>query len=179
MSKQSKQQSTAERLIRTDNEHWNGFALRFLCSAKEGGLFTDLDQAMELYDKVTDVVVDLHAEPLKADHAVAKLLEGLTEPQRVAIYQGALSYLQGTSYGEEVDLGPVLAILKGRAEEPDVPTWGATARTKLRDLVKAELEALPTTLSLLEPKDRVAFLAKLIPYVLPKGEERHTQSTTW
>ena len=36
MSKQSKQQGTAEALLHTENDHWNEYALRFLVKVKEG-----------------------------------------------------------------------------------------------------------------------------------------------
>lgn len=36
----------AEAAIATENEHFNGYALAFLCKAKEGGKFPDLDTAM-------------------------------------------------------------------------------------------------------------------------------------
>lgn len=38
----------AEAAIHTNNEHWNGYALAFLCKVKEGGKFPDVDKAMDL-----------------------------------------------------------------------------------------------------------------------------------
>jgi hypothetical protein len=178
-----KAQNTAEKLLRTENEHWNRHALRFLVQVKESGLFPSEDQALELYREVVDTAAEHHAQPLKAERAIGKLLEKLTEEQRLQIYQGAHHYLKQTDYGtdkEEVDLSSVLAILKVRTKQPESPSWGATARTSLRDLVRKELDLLPTTLSQLEAKDRVAALCKLIPYVLPKGEEQPRPTvTTW
>lgn len=178
-----KAQSTAEKLLRTDNSHWNSYALRFLVEVKESGLFPSEDQAMELYREVVELAVEHHAEPLKADRAMEKLLEKVTEEQRLRIYQGAYLYLSRTEYGTEeepVDLGPVLAILKVRTKQPQLPSWGATARDRLRDLVRKELDLLPNTLTQLDPKDRVAALCKLIPYVLPKDEEQQRPTvTTW
>jgi len=176
-----KAQNTAEKLLRTENEHWNRHALRFLVQVKESGLFPSEDQALELYREVVDTAVEHHAQPLKAERAIGKLLEKLTEEQRLQIYQGAHHYLKQTDYGtekEEVDLSSVLAILKVRTKQPESPSWGATARTSLRDLVRKELDLLPATLSQLEPRDRVAALCKLIPYVLPKDEEQPRPTVT-
>ena len=53
-----KAQNTAEKLLRTGNEHWDGYALRFLVKVKEGGLFSSEDQALELYGHVVDLAVD-------------------------------------------------------------------------------------------------------------------------
>jgi hypothetical protein len=45
--------------------------------------------------------------------------------------------------------------------------------------VRKELDALPSTLEQLDPKDRVAVLCKLIPFVMGKGEEVPPPSITW
>ena len=177
-----KAQSTAEKLLHTESDHWNGYALRFLVKVKEGRLFSSEDQALDLYGQVLDIAVDQHREPLKAERSIAKLLAKLTEDQRLQIYQGAYAYLRGTEYGTEeepVDLGPILAILKVHTKEVESPTWTATARTRLQELVRTELEALPTTLSQLEPKDRVAALTRLLPYALPRAEEKEPTVKTW
>ena len=177
-----KAQSTAEKLLRTESDHWNNYALRFLVKVKEGGLFSQEDQAMGLYHEVVELAVEHHGEPLKAERSIEKLLATLTEEQRLQVYQGAYDYLRGTEYGTEeqpIDLGPVLAILKVRTKEVESPTWTATARTRLQELVRTELEALPTTLSQLEPKDRVAALTRLLPYALPRAEEKEPTVKTW
>ena len=49
MSKQSKQQRTAEALLHTESDHWNNYALRFLVKVKEGNLFATEDQALGIY----------------------------------------------------------------------------------------------------------------------------------
>ena len=182
MSKQSKQQGTAEALLHTENDHWNEYALRFLVKVKEGNLFTTEDQAMSIYQDVVETLAEHHAEPLKGDRSAEKLLEKYTEAQRLAVYQGAYSYLQDTEYGtaeQPIDFGPLLAILKVRTKEPDVPRWRDTARSSLQALLRKELEALPATLAQLEPKDRVAAVTRLIGYVLPKEENRTPTTTTW
>lgn len=177
-----KAQSTAEKLLRTDNDHWNSYALRFLVKVKEGGLFSSEDQALDLYGQVVDIAVDQHGEPLRAERAIEKLLAKLTEEQRLQVYRGAYDYLRGTTYGTEeepVDLGPVLAILKVRTKDPESPSWTATARTRLQDLVRAELDALPATIAQLDPKDRVAAITRLLPYALPRAEEQEPTVKTW
>lgn len=177
-----KAQSIAEKLLRTESDHWNGYALQFLVKVKEGGLFPSEDQAMELYGHVVDLAVDLYKEPLKAERSIEKLLGKLTEDQRLQIYQGAYEYLRRTKYGTEeepIDLGPILAILKVRTKDPEPPTWSATARTRLQELVRSELEALPATLAQLDPKDRVAALTRLLPYALSRAEEQKPNVITW
>ena len=179
-----KAQSIAEKLLRTESDHWNGYALQFLVKVKEGGLFTSEDQALDLYSTVCELATEHHKQPLKAERAIAKALEKLTEEQRLQVYQGAYDYLRGSEFGTEaepVDLGPLLAILKVRTRKAESPRWTSTARSRLQELVKAELEALPTTLPLLEPKDRIAALTRLLPYALSKADEEQPSSTltTW
>ena len=189
MSKKSKQskppveEGTAEGLIASDNSHWNEYALQFLVTVKESNLFPSEDLAMGYYQDVIELIVAKYDKPLEGDHGAAKLLEKLSDPQRLVIYKGAYVYLRNSSYGEEdkpIDLGPAKELLRIRTKEPaPPPKWSTTAKASLRDLVKKELDALPSTLEQLDPKDRVALLCKLIPFVLAKGDEVRPPSTTW
>lgn len=179
-----KAQSTAEKLLRTDNEHWNSYALRLLVEVKESKLFPKQeDQAMGLYRAVVDKAVDLYEHPLRAEKEVGELLDGLTEAQRKLIYRGAYRYLQGTEYGTEeepVDLGPVLSLLKVHTKREEVPSWSTTARERLQELLRSELDALPQTMKQLDAKERVAVLTRLLPYLLPKAEEQSPPNLiTW
>jgi hypothetical protein len=188
MSKKSKQskppveEGTAEGLITSDNSHWNGYALQFLVTVKESNLFPSEDIAMGYYQDVIELIVEKHDKPLDGDHGAAKLLEGLSEAQRLIIYQGAYEYLKNSSYGgeeEPIDLTPAKKLLRIRTKEAPLPRWSTTAKDSLRDLVRKELDALPSTLEQLDPKDRVAVLCKLIPFVMGKGEEVPPPSITW
>lgn len=179
-----KAQTAAEKLLRTENEHWNGYALRYLVEVKESKLFPkEEDKALELYNAVIEQAVELHEHPLRAEREVGKLLEKLTEAQRTLIYQGAYRYLRGTQYGPEdapIDLGPVLSLMKVHTKQTELPSWSTTARERLQQLLRSELEALPQTIAQLDPKDRVAVLTRLLPYLLPKAEEQPSPNvTTW
>ena len=44
-------------------------------------------------------------------------------------------------------------------------------RATLKDIISDELENLPETLEGLEPKDRLNYLVKLLPYAMPKTEK--------
>ncbi len=158
----------AEATIHTDNPHWNGYALAFLCKVREGGKFPDVDNAMDLYSEVLNVIMEHHDEPLKGDRAAEALLTkaGMNEEQGVEINQAAYAYLKGSEF--DVDLSVGIALLKGRTKPKAEAPWTTGAREGLQELVRRELAALPTTLEGLEPKDRIAALCKLLPYALPR-----------
>jgi hypothetical protein len=181
--KAAKVESPLETFIQTEDRHWNGFALRFLCKVKEEALFPEEELAITRYRGTLHLALEHYDQALKADHVIAEYLEDLTEAQRLAIYKGAMEYIGGSVFGpeeEEHDMKPVLALLKARSKHEEPVKWSSTAKDRLRNLVHSELDALPATLSQLEPKDRIAALCKLIPYVLPKGEEVNPSSfQTW
>ena len=158
----------AEAAIHTDNEHWNGYAVAFLCKAKEGGKFPDMDKAMDLYSEVVAMVTHYHKEPLKGDRETEALLAkaGLNEEQALEINLAAYTYLKGSVF--DVDLSVGIALLKSRTKSKEVAPWAPGAREGLQELVRRELAALPTTLETLEPKERIAALCKLLPYALPR-----------
>ena len=158
----------AEQLVSTDNPHFNGFALAFLCKAKEGGKFPDLDKAMDLYGDVVAMVQHYHDQPLRGDREAEAMLEkaGMNEEQRLEIYQAAHTYVKGSEFDVDVSVG--IALLKGRTKAKAEAPWTAGAREGLQELVRRELAALPTTLEGLEPKERIAALCKLLPFALPR-----------
>lgn len=166
MSKQKT--GAAEAAIHTDNEHWNGYAVAFLCKAREGGNFPDLDKVMDLYSEVLDTIQGHHDAPLKGDRAVEALLEkeGMDEEQCREICKGVYTYLKESTF--EVDYSVGIALLKPRTKAKEVAPWTNAARAGLQELVRRELAALPSTLEGLEPKERIAALCKLLPFALPR-----------
>lgn len=158
----------AEQLVSTDNPHFNGYALAFLCKVREGGKFPDVDKAMELYGDVLGMIQYYHDQPLKGDREAEAKLEkaGMSEEQRLEIYQAVHTYLEGSEF--DVDLSVGIALLKGRTKAKAEAPWTTGAREGLQELVRRELAALPSTLESIDPKDRVAVLCKLLPYALPR-----------
>lgn len=158
----------AEAVIHTDNPHWNGYALAFLCKVRECGKFPDADKAMDLYSDVVAMVQHYHDQPLRGDREAEAMLEkaGMNEEQRLEIYQAAHTYVKGSAF--DVDLSVGIALLKGRTKSKAEAPWTAGARAGLQELVRRELAALPSTLEGLEPKDRIAALCKLLPFALPR-----------
>ncbi|HRH71332.1 MAG TPA: hypothetical protein PLB89_17655 [Flavobacteriales bacterium] len=172
----------AEAAIHTNNEHWNGYALAFLCKVKEGGKFPDVDKAMDLYCDVLGIIQDHHDKPLKGDRAAEALLAkaGMNEEQCVEINLAAYTYLKGSEF--DVDLSVGIALLKGRTKAKEAEPWTKGTREGLQELVRRELAELPETLKALDPKDRIATLCKLLPYVFPKlnnVEGKDEQPTGW
>lgn len=48
-------------------------------------------------------------------------------------------------------------------------------RETLKNILQNEIEKLPETLEVLEPKERINVLCKLMPYVFPKVETVHSK----
>lgn len=172
----------AEAAIHTNNEHWNGYALAFLCKAKEGGKFPDLDKAMDLYGDVLAMIQHYHDQPLRGDREAEAMLEkaGMNKEQRLEINLAAYTYLKGSEF--DVDLSVGIALLKGRTKAKEAEPWTKGTREGLQELVRRELADLPETLKALDPKDRIATLCKLLPYVFPKlnnVEGKDEQPTGW
>ena len=57
----------------------------------------------------------------------------------------------------------------GRLERAALPQV-ADIRTTLKEVFRQEIERLPEALQALDDKDRLNFLCKLMPFVLPKVE---------
>ena len=137
---------------------------------------------MELYTEVLDTIQAHHDEPLKGDRAAEALMDkaGMNEEQRRTIYQAVHAYLKGSEF--DVDLSVGIALLKGRTKVKEAEPWTKGTREGLQELVRRELAELPETLKALEPRDRIATLCKLLPYVFPKlnnVEGKEARGNAW
>lgn len=181
----AKEIESLEGYFKTENEHWNGYALEMLCEVLQQGNFENPETPLQLFDKAVNIFSEQHETPLKAvqEFATETDKQKLTPAQRLFVYEWAYKYLRQTEF-EGLDLTEVKDILKSQTErlkndkpkvEYNKPLTG-NIRDTLKEMMQKELEQLPETLKELEPVQRLNILCKLIPYVLPKVESvSHTQ----
>jgi hypothetical protein len=174
-----------ESYFKTENKHWNGYALEMLCEVLQQGNFENPETPLQLFNKAVNIFTEQHETPLKAvqEFATETDKQKLSPAQRLFVYEWVYKYLRQTEF-EELDLTEVKDLLKSQTErlkndkpkvEYNKPLTG-NIRDTLKELMQRELEQLPDTLKELEPVQRLNILCKLIPYVLPKVESvTHTQ----
>ena len=56
----TKEVQTLESYFKTENEHWNSFALKTICKALEKQLFSDFNNLMELYEFSINMASESH-----------------------------------------------------------------------------------------------------------------------
>ena len=181
----AKEIESLETYFKTENEHWNSYALEMLCEVLQQGNFENPETPLQLFDKAVNIFSEQHETPLKAvqEFAAETDKQKLTPAQRLFVYEWVYKYLRQTEF-EELDLTEVKDLLKSQTErlkndkpkvEYNKPLTG-NIRDILKEMMQKELEQLPQTLKELEPVQRLNILCKLIPYVLPKVESvTHTE----
>jgi len=176
-----------ESYFKTENEHWNGYALKTIRKALEKQLFSDFNKLMQLYELSINIASESHREkPFEGLQLIISEYDKneLTTEQKVYLLEGVFEYLDYTDfndwYSSEIqDLMKSQIIvynneLKNKLPEYNKPLIG-NIRDTLKDLMQKELEQLPETLKELDPVQRLNILCKLMPYVLPKTESvKHT-----
>jgi hypothetical protein len=176
-----------ESYFKTENEHWNGYALKTIRKALEKQLFSDFNKLMQLYELSINIASESHREkPFEGLQLIISEYDKneLTTEQKVYLLEGVFEYLDYTDfndwYSSEIqDLMKSQIIvfnneLKNKLPEYNKPLIG-NIRDTLKDLIQKELEQLPETLKELDPLQRLNILCKLMPYVLPKTESvKHT-----
>jgi hypothetical protein len=183
----TKEVQTIESYFKTENEHWNGYALKTIRKALEKRLFSDFNNLMQLYEFSINIASESHREkPFEGLQLI--ILEydknELTTEQKVYLLEGVFEYLDRTDFdgwhsSEIQDLMKSQITvynneLKNKLPEYNKPLTG-NIRDTLKDLMRKELEQLPETLKELDPVQRLNVLCKLMPYVLPKTESvKHT-----
>jgi hypothetical protein len=183
----AKEVQALESYFKTENEHWNGYALKTIRKALEKRLFSDFNKLMQLYELSINIASESHREkPFEGLQMIISEYDknGLITEQKVYLLEGVFEYLDCTEfdgwYSNEIqDLmkSQILVYnneLKNKLPEYSKPLTG-NIRDTLKELMQNELEQLPTTLKELDPLHRLNILCKLMPYVLPRTESvKHT-----
>ena len=183
----TKEVQTLESYFKTENEHWNGYALKTIRKALEKQLFSDFNKLMQLYELSINIASESHREkPFEGLQLIISEYDKdeLTTEQKVYLLEGVFDYLDHTDfdgwYSNEIQdlMKSQIAVynneLKNKLPEYNKPLTG-NIRDTLKDLMQKELEQLPETLKELDPVQRLNILCKLMPYVLPKTESvKHT-----
>jgi hypothetical protein len=178
----TKEVQTLESYFKTENEHWNGYALKTIRKALEKQLFSDFNKLMQLYELSINIASESHREkPFEGLQMIISEYDKneLTTEQKVYLLEGVFEYLDHTDfdgwYSNEIQdlMKSQIAVynneLKNKLPEYNKPLTG-NIRDTLKDLMQKELEQLPETLKNLEPVQRLNILCKFMPYVLPKVE---------
>lgn len=183
----TKEVQALESYFQTENEHWNGYALKTIRKALEKQLFSDFNKLMQLYELSINIASESHREkPFEGLQLIIAEYDKneLTTEQKVYLLEGVFEYLDCTEfdgwYSCEIQdlMKSQIAVynneLKNKPPEYNKPLT-VNIRDTLKDLMQKELEQLPETLKELDPVQRLNILCKLMPYVLPKTESvKHT-----
>jgi len=183
----TKEVQALENYFKTENEHWNGYALKTIRKALEKQLFSDFNKLMQLYELSINIASESHREkPFEGLQMIISEYDKneLSTEQKVYLLEGVFEYLDHTDfdgwYSNEIQdlMKSQIAVynneLKNKLPEYNKPLT-SNIRDTLKDLMQKELEQLPETLKELDPVQRLNILCKLMPYVLPKTESvKHT-----
>ena len=178
----TKEIESIESYFKTENEHWNGYALKTIQQALEKQLFSDFNQLMKLYELSITIASESHREkPFEGLQLIVSEYDKkeLTTEQKVHLLERVFEYLDRTDfdgwYSNEIQdlMKSQIEVykndLKNKQPEHDKPLTGEI-RDTLKQMMQTELEQLPSTLKELDPVQRLNVLCKLMPYVLPKTE---------
>lgn len=182
----TKEIEALERYFKTENEHWNSYALEMLCEVLQQGNFENPETPLQIFDKAVNIFTKHYETPLRAVQEFVSEIEKakLNPAQKLFVYEWVYKYVKYSEF-EKADMSEIKDLLESQTErlknevnkqpEYNKPLTG-NIRETLKELMQKEIEQLPDTLKGLDPVQRLNILCKLIPYVLPKVESvTHTQ----
>lgn len=161
-----------------DGEHAKAVYL----AAMETDTFADPVQPLQTYTDLRTSLIRVADQPAKVVPIFEHHTAGMTDAQKLFIAQKVKGYFANTVFregdsdsdsdSEGIKLTGIVEPLRAyvaRLERAMLPKV-ADMRATLKDLFRTELERLPDALQTLDEKDRLNFLCKLMPFVLPKVE---------
>lgn len=149
-------------------------------AAIETETFADPVQPLRTFTDLRTALINVADQPTKVIPIFEEHTSGMTDAQKHFIAQKVKAYFIKTVFGAD-EVGsenegdtltgitePLRAYI-ARLERATLPKVGDIRQT-LKEVFRAEIARLPETLKTLDDKDRLNFLCKLLPFVLPKVE---------
>jgi predicted ATPase len=97
----TKEIQTIESYFKTENEHWNSYALKTIRKALEKQLFSDFNNLMQLYEFSINIASESHREkPFEGLQLIISeyYKNELTTEQKVYLLEGVFEYLDRTEF---------------------------------------------------------------------------------
>jgi len=97
----TKEVQALESYFKTENEHWNGYALKTIRKALEKQLFSDFNKLMQLYELSINIASESHREkPFEGLQMIISEYDKneLTTEQKVYLLEGVFEYLDCTEF---------------------------------------------------------------------------------
>jgi hypothetical protein len=193
-----KEQTTSPDITNFADTHDGQQAKAVYLAAIESEEFTDPVQPLQIFTNLRGALIEVHNKPAKVIPVFERYTLDLMDVQKLFLAKRVKMYFEKTVFDfdgqedkpgkQEEDISlehdtdfhgqdgeyltgivePMRAYISRmeRAVLPKVSDMRAT----LKEVFTKEIERLPEYLETLEPKDRLNFICKMVPYVLPKVE---------
>ncbi len=149
-------------------------------AALESKFFVDPVQPLQIFTDLRTAMMQVSDYPAKVVPIFEQYTADMTDVQKLFVAKKVRAYFLHTVFrlndadeeSEGVTLTGIVEPLSAyvaRLERATLPQV-ADIRAALKEVFRKEIERLPETLATLDDKDRLHFLCKVMPFVLPKVE---------
>lgn len=86
----------------TENEHYNNWMFELTTEAIQGGQFSDIEQALQLFDFALEAALQEPQQPLTAMMNIQKEFDrnDLNSEQALFVWDALLKYIRNSEFGE-------------------------------------------------------------------------------
>lgn len=182
--------TTLDSYHQTECEWHNENIIDLVTKIKETNLFIDLKPVLDIYNMGINTFKKHPEVPLKVIDAINTEVkkENYSIEQVVFLLESIMSFIQYSDWDQEevdeVDLDRFLRLFKAeisskkevlegdKQPEPEV----RNLRKSLKTVLQNELQNMQEHLEGLDPSDRLNFICKLMPFVMPKVHSIHSET---
>lgn len=189
---QTKSKRSVESYYQTSNEWHNKNVIRLIAKIKREDTFNDLSLALDFYNYGLNLFENNPQLPLYVLEKLEKefIEYKINEEQKVCILESIKQYIGNSTFEKDQNdetlisdemKDAFLTVFKAELDrtkdkiEESKPkeTNQESLRSELKEIVFGEVKELGNHLEKLEPKEKLNFLCKLMPFVISK-EKEHT-----
>jgi hypothetical protein len=168
-----------EALLVSGSDNYNDYFFDMYVGVLECGMFEDALVPLNLYDKGIKGLLKANETPVQAIEKLEESLDSkkLDKPQKFFIWEWVHHYIKN---GEiEDDIYSIKKLLEAHLEkfspDPIEVVKVKTMQKHLKAIIQKEVENIEQYLGQLKPKDRLDYVLKILPYVMPKTKNVHPE----
>jgi len=175
-----------EQYLNFGSENENKHALEVWLEAIKSGTFSDPATPLKVFVELRNALLRVSDQPAKVIPVFEQHTNGMKGSEKLFVARHLHYYFEQTvfSKGENDEaetyltgiskpLDALLTRLDREAGITDDDPKTDDLRRMLKDIFRAEMKRLPEYLQSLEPKERLNFLCKMLPFALPRIESVH------
>lgn len=174
-----KKSEEIEELLDSGNKEQKTYKFNLYLESLESGLFEDWLMPLELYEMGVKELIKSYKTPVQAMERLEESLDAksMNKAQKLFIVEWVYEYIKYGKIKENVEqIRELLEVhINKLSDKPKEAIKVESMQRHLKNVIKRQLEDIEQYLGELKTKDRLDYIFRILPYIMPKTKNIHVE----